>query len=739
MDEYEFPPPDSSDRTPSQRGNIAALLMAGSLAQADIPAAPVARVEPVIDTHWGVEVHDQYRYMENMRDDYVQGWFRAQAAHASAILSALPGRDALLARLHELNAGKPYRSYAIRRLDDGSVFYIRQAADENLGKLYRVDAKTGEQKLLVDPDTMRGNDEQHYSLETYVPSPDGRYVVYGIAQGGSEETVYHTLEVSSGKHIGAAIERVETAYNRPQWHPDGDGFFYSRRQTLPASAPETDIYKKTQVRFHRLGTDPAHDPVIAGYGVSKQMPLSDVDFPSIVVGSSSNHALIKIKHGDSNELTLYSAPVNSLFETAIPWRQICTVDDAVTDFAVHGDDIYLMSADKAPRFKIVRTSLRKPDFATTATVVPVSNIVIDTIVAARDALYAGIMEDGISRLLRIQYRKQPDPVRLKLPNDAAAYISSVSATLDGIDVYANSWIKGSLIYRYHPKTGHFTDTGLLPKGSFDELPGYTATEVLIKSHDGVMVPLSIIHRSDLKLDGQNPTLLTGYGSYSISMNVLFNPLQFAWLERGGVYAVAHVRGGGEYGQAWHYAGRMLNKPNSWKDFIASAEYLIKEGYTAKTHIAGMGGSAGGILVGRAITERPDLFAAAVIRVGMTDTIRAETTTNGVPNIQEFGTVKEKDGFHGLMAMSPYHHVRDGVKYPAVLLTHGINDPRVDPWMSGKMTARLQAATASDGPVLLRVDYDAGHGIGSTRDQRLQEQADIYSFLFWQLTAQSGTD
>jgi prolyl oligopeptidase len=246
-----------------------------------------------------------------------------------------------------------------------------------------------------------------------------------------------------------------------------------------------------------------------------------------------------------------------------------------------------------------------------------------------------------------------------------------------------------------------------------------------------MVPLSIIHKSDIILNGNNPTLIGGYGGYGMSIGVFFNPLNIAWIERGGVYAIAHVRGGGEYGKEWHLAGQKLTKPNTWKDFIACAEYLIDKGYTSKERIAGQGGSAGGILIGRAITERPDLFAAAIINVGVLDAIRSETTTNGVPNIPEMGTVTNEDGFKGLYEMSSYHHVLDGMNYPAVLLTHGMNDPRVEPWMTAKMTARLQAATASGKPILFRVEYGAGHGIGSTRDQYLKEYADEFAFLLWQ--------
>jgi prolyl oligopeptidase len=246
--------------------------------------------------------------------------------------------------------------------------------------------------------------------------------------------------------------------------------------------------------------------------------------------------------------------------------------------------------------------------------------------------------------------------------------------------------------------------------------------------------LSIIHRRGLKLDGSNPVLLRGYGAYGISADPGFSPGLMAWYEQGGVYAVAHVRGGGEYGEDWYKGGYQQTKPNTWRDFIACAEYLVQNKYTSPGRLAGSGGSAGGILIGRAITERPDLFGAAIIHVGCLDTLRLETTPNGVPNIPEFGSVKTADGFKALYEMSACAHVQSGTKYPAVMLATGINDPRVEPWQSAKMTARLQAATASGKPVLLRVDYQAGHGVGSTKKQSEELTADVWSFLLWQLGA-----
>jgi len=294
-----------------------------------------------------------------------------------------------------------------------------------------------------------------------------------------------------------------------------------------------------------------------------------------------------------------------------------------------------------------------------------------------------------------------------------------------------SWTKADKIYVYDPQTGQTKDTHLQPAGPFDDPADVESVEVKAASYDGTLIPLSIMHRRGIKLDGSNPTVLVGYGAYGISMDPNFDPRQLAWLERGGVYAVAHVRGGGEYGEDWHLAGKKLTKPNTWRDFIACAEYLIAQKYTSSSKLGIRGASAGGITIGRSITERPDLFATAIDGVPMSDVVRSEFTPNGPPNIPEFGSVSTQAGFEDLYAMSGYHHVRDGTAYPAVMLITGFNDPRVISWQPGKMAARLQAANSGSKPILLRVDYEAGHGFGSTKTQEEEMMADGMSFNLWQ--------
>jgi prolyl oligopeptidase len=325
--------------------------------------------------------------------------------------------------------------------------------------------------------------------------------------------------------------------------------------------------------------------------------------------------------------------------------------------------------------------------------------------------------------------------RIQLPSDGAISTIVVDRRQPGVLFPLESWTRSRLWYRYTPGQRQASDTRLVAPAKVD-VSGYESVETEVPSHDGVKVPLSIVYRKGLKKDGNHPLLLDGYGAYGITYDPNFSPTRLAWLERGGVFAVAHVRGGGEYGEDWHQAGQKATKPNTWKDFIACAEYLVREGYTSPEHLAGTGGSAGGILIGRAITERPDLFRAAVPRVGAMNALRAEHEPGGPANIPEFGTTAREEEFQALQEMDAVAHVKDGVRYPAVLLTSGINDSRVEPWQPAKMTATLQEHGTPDRPVLLRVAFDAGHGMGLTKDQRVAETADIYSFLLWQLGART---
>jgi prolyl oligopeptidase len=438
-----------------------------------------------------------------------------------------------------------------------------------------------------------------------------------------------------------------------------------------------------------------------------------------------------VYHGTDRELSLYIAPLADAVAGKAQWRRLLSQADAVTAAEFAGERLFALTHKDAARFRLLEGSVERGVQGARELIAQGSGV-LTGMARAADALYVTRRDGAVTRVLRLPLPAAAPVQTLKLPGEGSATFGGVDFRLPGALLTLQSWTRGAQIYL--AEGARVTNTRLQPAGKFDALDGYVSTEVLVASHDGARVPLSIVHKKGLKLDGSNPTLLWGYASYGYTEEPWFSAWRLAWLERGGVFAVANPRGSGAFGQEWYKGGFQQTKPNTWKDFIATAEYLVAQKYTRPARLGIWGGSAGGILIGRAMTERPDLFAAAIPAVGALDMVRAEFESTGPANIPEFGTHKTEPGFRALLAMSTYHQIKDGVRYPAVLLTHGVNDPRVEVWQSTKTAARLQAVAAAvpdSRPVLLRLDWQAGHGVGDTKAQRQAERADVLAFLLWQ--------
>ncbi|MDX6304958.1 MAG: prolyl oligopeptidase [Blastocatellia bacterium] len=687
---------------------------------------PKAPVHEVTDTYFGQTVIDPYRWMEDAKSPETAAWMKGQADYSRAYLDRLPMRAQLLKRLEELSE-TGIRVSGIQRAAN-LYFYYRQAPGENDRRLYVRDGFKGAEHLLIDPEKL-SSPGKRYSIDSYSPSFDGKYVSYTVSLGGSENGEMRVVETSTGRDLGERIDRAR--FGAGAWMPDGRSFLYNRLQKLAEGAPPTDLYQKSRVYLHVLGANPDADRVVFGYEVDPNIKLGPPPLPIAVVPVNTKYVFALVNYGVSPNSEYYVTTVDKVTQTPIPWRRIASLEDDIAGIDIHGDDLYLNTYRNTPRFKVIHINLAQPDITKAETVFPASEAVVTFIGTAKDALYVQTLDGGVGKLWRVDY-KGASPQAIKLPYDGTAFIGWTDSQTEGLLFGLTSWTKSTAYFAYNPKTQTATDSTLVPPIPID-LSGIESTSVKVKSYDGAMVPLVILYQRGLKRDGTNPTLLEGYGAYGIVNTEPFFASNFLpWLERGGVIALAGVRGGGEYGEDWHLAGKEKTKPNTWKDFIACAEYLVSAKYTSPAHLAGQGGSAGGILIGNSIVDRPDLFGAAIDQVGDNNALRFEITSNGVPNIPEFGSVTTEEGFRALLAMDAYQKVKDGVKYPAVLLTTGINDPRVEPWMSAKMAARLQAATTSNKPVLLRIDYDAGHGFGSTKRQRNEQAADIYAFLFQQL-------
>ena len=509
--------------------------------------------------------------------------------------------------------------------------------------------------------------------------------------------------------------------------------------------PAAERFGDTTRHFRSLAAD-GQDRAIMSASRNPELKLPTIAWPFIYQLPGTQMAAAIGGLGVERNLMLFVADLKSVKAGEARWRQVFGVDDEVVQVSAAGDWLYLKSAKAAPRYQVLRLPLSKLDMQSAEVAVAQGPGTIGNIGAARDGLYL-TRRDGVNTgLFRQAHANAATLEAVSLPFTGSVNIKAANARLDGAVVSLVGWTRASKDFMVDAKGDNKSDSKadsqadskreakLLPlakAGAFDTPDDIVAREVMVRSHDGTDVPLSIVARRDAKLDGSNPLILYGYGAYGSTDDPSFSPRVYAWIERGGVWATVHVRGGGVFGKAWHEAGRKTTKPNTWKDAIAAGDWLVAQGWTNKQRMAIYGGSAGGILVGRAITERPDLFAAAVPAVGVMDVVRMETSANGVANIPEFGTVKKQDEFKALLAMSSYHHLKDGTACPSVMLVHGVNDIRVDVWQSAKFASRLSQASNSGKPVLLRLEYDSGHGQGSTRAQAQQRSTDIWSYLLWQ--------
>jgi prolyl oligopeptidase len=695
-----------------------------------VPPPPVAAVKPVTDDYFGTRITDPYRWMESEPKPDFFTYLHAENDYARAQLARIPGRDALAKQISALTGlAAQLRDVT---LAGGKIFYLKRDAGAQIARLYVRDAG-GHETLLVDPATL-GSATTHAEIDQFVPSQDGSLVVFGVSTGGSENSTLQVIETATGKTLPDRIDRAQFA--SATWAPDGKSFFFTRLPVVKPGAPATEQYAHMKVHRHFLGVDPVYDAVVLD---SDHLPFAfkaAAVFPQLSVTQGSEYAVAYVADGVSPEVAIYSAKLADLLAGHAAWKQVAVQADDAVSFAVHGDRIDLLTHKDAPRFKVIETGLDAPDLATAKTRVPQPDGVLTGIGAASDGLYFVTRSGAVFSLHKLANgAAAPETIALPFAGTIAQSEGFGGGLVTdpaqpGALVSLESWVRPVVWLRYDPAAKSLTDSHIQPPFPAD-VSQYTAIETSARAADGTDIPLSIVTKSGLPLDKKRPTYLVGYGSYGISYDPAFNPAFLPWLDRGGVYAVAHVRGGGELGQAWHDAGKIATKQNTIHDFIACAEALIAKGYTDKAHLGGEGTSAGGILIGGAITQRPDLFRAALIRVGATNTLREQYTAGGPANIPEFGDATRREQFPAMLAMDAYNNVKKGVSYPAVLLTGGADDPRVTVWIPAKMTAKLQADTSSKRPVLFRVEFDAGHGIGSTRQQRDNETADEFAFLLWQ--------
>lgn len=690
------------------------LLIAQLVSFAQPPQAPK---KPVTDTYGGVTVTDDYRWLENYSDPSVRSWSNAENSYARKYLDAQPLRATLHDQLKRLYS-QPSPAYGNLQARPDVLFALKlQPPQEQpiLVTLKSADDPASEH-VVLDPNRLdpTGGTE----IDFYVPSNDGKLVAVSLSKGGSESGDLHVYDVGTGQENGAPVPGVNggTAGGSMAWNADASGFYYTRYPRA-GERPPADLYFFQQVYFHRLGADTKQDT----YSLGKDFPrIAEIQLRS---SSDGHYILATMANGDGGEFAHYlMGPDNQ-------WHQFARLSDEVTD-AVFGTDgyLYLLSRLNAPKGKILRTALAHPSIAEAQTVVAESKAAIERFVPAGHTVY---VQDVVGGPSQIRIFDSTGKAEGQVPIAPLSGVDELRRTANGeLLFHSQTYLDPPAWYRYDAATGKVARTALFEKPAAD----YSDAEVVREfatSKDGTKVPLNIVRRKGARLDGKNPVLLTAYGGYNISLTPTYSLNLRPLLDHGFVFAEANLRGGGEYGEAWHRAGMLTRKQNVFDDFAACARYLIDHKYTVPAKLGIEGGSNGGLLMGAALTQHPELFGAVISHVGIYDMLRVELQPNGAFNVTEFGTVKETDQFKALYAYSPYHHVVDGTKYPAVLFLTGDNDPRVDPLNSRKMTARLQAS-GTEHLVLLRTSANSGHGIGTTLSEYLAQEADVLAFLFDQL-------
>jgi prolyl oligopeptidase len=711
---------------------IVTLLMLGlSLAfSAEVPPLPVTPKKPATDEYHGIKVIDDYRWLENAADPAVRRWTEAQNRHTRAVLDQFPAMEALRKRVKELMSDTSPDYFSLR-YEGGVLFALKSQPPKEQPFLITLPSadEPAAAHVVLDPNQL--NTKGTTAIDFYVPSHDGRLVAVSLSQGGSEDGTVHVYEVAGGKELPDVVPRVNypTGGGSLAWNGDGTGFYYTR-YPRGNERPKEDLNFYQQVYFHKLGTPTSDDTYVIG----KEFPR--IAETTLQTTKDGRYVLASVANGDGGDFAHY------LLTPAGRWIELAGDADKISAATFGPDDaLYLFSRKDAPRGKILRLPLATPQLAQAKTVVPQSDAAIEGMVYDMTYGYGPNFVPTATRLYVVDQIGGPSQIRVFdhagrfLQTVPIAEVSSVGQVLAGRGdelLYRNSsYLKPPAWYRFDPQTGKTTRTALYRTSPVD-LSDCEVVREFATSKDGTKIPLNIIRRKGTKLDGRNPTLLTGYGGFGISMTPRFLGVGSIWLEQGGVYAIANLRGGREYGEEWHQAGNLTRKQNVFDDFTACAKHLIERRYTSPDRLAIEGGSNGGLLMGAVLTQHLELFRAVVGHVGIYDMLRSEQHPNGVFVVTEYGTVKDPEQFQAIYAYSPYQHVKDGTAYPAVFLLTGENDGRVDPANSKKMAARLQAATASKLPVLLQIGLDTGHGIGSGLSKAMEQVADVDAFLFQQL-------
>jgi len=716
------------------------LLAAAVYAGDDSPSGPpMAEIKPVADTFHGTRVVDNYRWLENGNSPETQQWVAQEMAYTRGMLAHLAGRDAIQKRLTELLsigsvtppilAGHHYFYTRREGMQNQPILYVRERTSDGVAS-----AKgDGPDRVLLDPNQLATDGT--IALDWFQPSENGKYVAYGTSPSGSEMSTLHIIETKTGTVLPDTIERTRAA--SIAWKLDNSGFYYTRYPKKGDVPAGQEMYNR-HVFYHSLGDDPdQEDQPIFGEGRDPE------DWPGVSLSNDGRWLLINVEQGyTKTELFLMD------LKKGTPPIRVTTGKDFLYAAEVYNDKLYITTNEDAPRYHVFVADVGNYDRSAWKEIIPQSDAVLQGTAVFGGKLFAQYEQNATSqlKLFDLDGKKLTD---IELPAIGTVFGSGGRWDRDEMFFGFQSFTVPPSIYRFDLKAFVF-EAGNQQLSNWHVPPelwtkvdaptidpsAYEVAQEWFNSKDGTRVPMFVVHKKGIAKNGKNPTLLTAYGGFNVSLTPTFSRTAYLWMEHGGVYAVANLRGGAEFGEEWHRAGMLEKKQNVFDDMIAAAEHLISEKYTDKNHLAIQGGSNGGLLMGAMITQRPDLFRAVVCQVPLLDMLHYQDFQIAKLWIPEYGSSDNPDQFKWLYAYSPYHHVKAGTEYPAILFMTADTDTRVDPMHAKKMAAEMQAEAKNGSsrthPILLRIESKAGHGAGKPVTKQIEEFTDIYSFLFWQL-------
>jgi prolyl oligopeptidase len=707
---------------------VLAFFSLGALVVGAAEGPPVAEVRPVIDVFHGIKVRDNYRWLEDGKSAETQKWVEQEMGYTRFLLDPLPGREAIHQRLTQLLS---IGSVTPPTIAGRHYFYSKREGMQNQPILYVRDGVNGPDRVLVDANQLAADGT--IALDWFQPSETGKYVAYGTSPSGSEMSTLHIVETKTGSILPDTIERTRAA--SIAWLHDNSGFYYTRYPNKGDVPPGQEMYNR-HVFFHPLGADPAGDDLVFGEGRDAE------DWPGVSLSNDGRWLLISVEQGwTKSELFLKDLKSDK------PASRITTGKDFLYRGEVHDGKVYITTNEDSPRYRVFVAEAGNYERESWKELIPQSDAVLQGTAVFGGKLFAQYEQNASSqlKLFDLDGKKISD---ITLPAIGTVFGSGGRWDRDEMFFGFQSFTVPPTIYRVDLKPVQFVSG----KNSYDVITnptpwtkvdapsidpsGYEVKQEWFNSKDGTRVPMFVVHKKGVPKTGKNPTLLTAYGGFNVSLTPSFSRTAYLWMEHGGIFAVANLRGGAEFGEDWHRAGMLEKKQNVFDDMIAAAEHLISEKYTDKNHLAIQGGSNGGLLMGAMMTQRPDLFRAVVCQVPLLDMLHYQDFQIAKLWIPEYGTAEKPDQFKWLYAYSPYHHVKPGTEYPAILFMTADTDTRVDPMHAKKMAALMQAEAKNGAsktrPILLRIESKAGHGAGKPVTKQIEEFTDVYSFLFWQL-------